>query len=72
MKHTPIQRISNTPIGSTVTVPGVTTYSAKRNFYLGDRDGDGFGLLWPSLDCWEQGLNWVVKATGSHPVEVVQ
>jgi hypothetical protein len=71
MKHTPIQRIRNTPIGSTVKVPGILNYRAKHEFYLGERSDDGYGLLWPSLECWQKGLNWVVMATGSHPVEVL-
>lgn len=62
----PPMRLRDIPVGSTVFLKGV-----GRPLYLGEFDqSTGYADLWGDLDHKLAGTPWIVRATGSHLVEV--
>ena len=66
INKTPPMRLRDAPIGSTVFLKGVS-----RPLYLGEFDeATGYADLWGDLNHKLAGASWIVRATGSHLVEV--
>lgn len=68
MKHVPIKRLSSAPAGSTIALSGIQHHPS---LYVGLWK-DGYAFLWKTAEEMQAGIRWIVMASGSHEIEVLQ